>query len=110
VATREEGEKLRGLLGERKPPGGSESDTLFTDQQILDLIDEAGGDVEKAAFAGWRYKQAEFANLVNVTEGNSRRDMSDLLDNANSMVKLYGNAMGGNTEGRTRIGRIVRST
>jgi hypothetical protein len=110
VATREAGDRLRGLLGERKPPGGSDTETLFTDTQIDDLIEEAGGDLEKAAFAGWRYKQAEFANLVNVTEGNSRRDMSDLLDNANAMVKLYGNATGGNTEGRTRIGRIVRST
>lgn len=104
-----EADRLRALLGERKPPGGSESDTLFTDDQIGDLLVAAGDNLERAAFEGWRIKQAEFANMVDTTEGNSQRKMSDLREHAESMVKLYGRAAGGNTEGRTRIGRIVRT-
>lgn len=105
-----ESDRLRGLLGERKPPGGSDTDTLFTDVQIQELIDGAGGDLERAAYEGWRTKQAEFANLVDTSEGNAQRKMGQLRDHADSMVKLYSRAAGGNTEGRTRVGRIVRGT
>lgn len=104
-----EADRLRALLGERKPPGGSDTETLFSDAQIEDLLVAAANNLERAAYEGWRIKQAEFANLVDTTEGNSQRKMSDLQEHAESMVKLYGRAAGGNTEGRTRIGRIVRT-
>lgn len=101
-------DRLRNLLGELKPLGGSDTDTLFTDEQIDDLLDQAGGNLERAAYEGWRTKLAQFANLVDVTEGNSQRKMGDLQKHAEQMVKLYARTSGGNTEGRTRVGRIVR--
>lgn len=101
-------DKLRAMLGERIPKGGTFDDTLFTDQQILDLIEDAGDNLERAAFEGWRIKLAEFANLVDVTDATAQRKMSDLSENAEAMVKVYQRASGGNTEGRTRVGRIVR--
>lgn len=102
-------ERLRGLLGEPVPEGGTQNDTLFTDEVINDLLLKANGDLDRAAFEGWRHKAAHFANLVDVTEGNSSRAMSDLLKNAESMVRYYLRSSSGPTEGRTRVGRIRRS-
>ena len=102
-------DRLRGLLSEVIPPGGSATETLFSDEQIQDFLDMADNDLDRAAYEGWRRKAAEFANLVNVTEGNSARDMSDLHKNALEMIAHYSRARAGPTEGRTRIGRIVRT-
>lgn len=102
-------ERLRALLGEQIPEGGSATDTLFSDAEIVDLL-ETEGSVERAALGGWRVKAAHFANLVNVTEGNASREMSDLLKNAQEMIKLYTRSSTGPTEGRTRVGRIRRAT
>lgn len=81
---------------------------VFTDDQIQDMILQAGDDLERAAFDGWRNKAAYYADLVDVTEGNASRSMSDLHDHALAMMKIYASSRGGPTEGRTRIGHIVR--
>lgn len=101
-------QRLRDLLGEPIPPGGTEADTLFTEEKITDLLLQANGDLDRAAFEGWRAKAASLSNLVDTTEGNSQRKFSQLLDNANDMVKMYVRSSAGPTEGRTRVGRIRR--
>lgn len=100
-------EKLRQLLGETVPPGGSYNDTLFTDEEIDEFVDEAP-DLERAAYEGWRVKAAKLSTLVDTTEGNSQKKFSQLLENALDMVKVYQRSAGGPTEGRTRIGRARR--
>ena len=100
--------QLRGLLGERIPSGGNESDTMFSDVELQEMLDKANQDMDRAAYEGWRAKAAEFANLVDTTEGNYSRKFGQLLDNANTMARLYSRA-GGSVEGRTRIGRIRRA-
>jgi hypothetical protein len=108
VATAAEIATLRGLLGESIPEDGDETDTMFSDADLGVLIDEAP-NMDRAAMQGWRNKAANFANLVNVVDGASSRDFSDLLDNAMQMVKLYTRSDGsGLTQGRTTIGRSVR--
>lgn len=102
-------DRLRGLLGEEIPEGGDESDTLFTDERIDDLLTMTGNDVERAAYEGWRIKAARLSDLVDITEGNASRAMSDAHAHALDMIKHYQRASGGPTEGRTRIGRIKRS-
>lgn len=102
-------DRLRDLLGEAIPEGGDESDTLFTDEKIDDLLSTANGDVERAAYEGWRVKAAQLSDLVDLTEGNASRAMSDAHAHALDMVKHFQRASGGPTEGRTRIGRIRRS-
>ena len=102
-------DRLRDLLGEPIPDGGTESDTLFTDERLNDFLQIAGGDLERAAFEGWRAKAAQLAGLVDVTDGNASRKMGELLTNAETMVRYYQRSSAGPTEGRTRIGRIVRS-
>jgi hypothetical protein len=108
MATPEEVTALRALLGETIPNGGSDDDTMFSDGALIVLIDDSP-DLDRAAYQGWRIKMASFANLVNVVDGASSRELSDLLENAKSMVALYSRSAGGGiTMGRTRIGRIVR--
>ena len=99
--------KLRQLLGEVIPPGGTEADTLFTDEEIQDLLEE-NLDPERAAYEGWKIKAAKLANLVDTTEGNAQKKFSQLLSNAETMLKTYLRSSGGPTEGRTRVGRSVR--
>ncbi len=102
------GDRLRGLIGEVIPDGGTESDTQFTQAQIDQMLVDAGGNVDRAAYDGWRQKAAIYADLVNVTEGNASRAMSDLHKHALDMVKAYSVTSGSLTQGRTRIGRIRR--
>lgn len=102
-------DRLRGLLGEEIPEGGDETDTLFTDERITDLLTMTGDNVERAAYEGWRIKAAKLSDLVDITEGNASRAMSDAHAHALDMIKHYQRASGGPTEGRTRIGRIKRS-
>lgn len=102
-------ERLRQFLGEDVPAGGSVDDTLFTNEEIQDLIDQAGNNLERAAYEGWRVKAARLASLVDTTEGNAQRKFSQLRASAESMIKLYQRSSEGPTEGRARVGRIVRA-
>lgn len=101
--------ELRGLLGETIYLGQSEGDTLFTNQRLAVILDNNNGNLERAAYDGWREKAATLANLVTVTEGAASREMTELQDKALEMVKLYAKSSTGPTEGRARIGRIVRT-
>lgn len=97
-------ERLRALLSDTDPDS-----YVVTDDQIDDLLAE-GADIERAALGGWRIKAAYYSRLVDITEGNAARKMSQLFDHAQQMIKLYSGSRGGATEGRTRIGKIVRGT
>lgn len=99
--------KLRSLLGEEIPEGGSEDETLFTDEKIAELL-ASNSELERAAYEGWRIKAAKLSSLVDTTEGNAQRKFGQLLDNALDMVKIYQRSSSGPTEGRTRIGHIKR--
>lgn len=104
----EESDRLRQLLGESIPDGGSAADTLFKDHEIEDLLERGLGDAEIAAYEGWRVKAAKLSSLVDNTEGNVQRKFSQLLSNAEKMVKMYLRSSSGPTEGRARVGRIKR--
>ena len=99
--------RLRQLLGEDIPTDGSDEDTLFSDEEIIDFLDR-NDDIERAAYEGWRVKAARLSNLVDSTEGNIQKKYSQLLDNAQDMVKTFLRSSGGPTEGRARVGRIRR--
>lgn len=102
-------EALRSMIAEEIPAGGSElEDTLFTNDRLKLLIEGAGGSLERAAYDAWREKAGKYAGLVSVTEGAASREMTELYSNALEMVKLYSRSSAGPTEGRARVGRIVR--
>src|SRR6186713_1260100 len=99
MATAEEIVKLRSLLGEDVPEGGTEDDTLFADEELASYVDDTPS-MERAAYEGWRVKAARLANLVDYTEGNSARKLSQALSNAEKMVKIFQRSAIGSTEGR----------
>lgn len=103
-------DRVRSMLGEEVPVGGNEGDTLFTEEKLADLIVAADGDLEAAASAGWRLKAAHYADLVDVSEGNSTRAMSDLHKNALAMAKYYAGEIASGALGSRNvvIGEIAR--
>jgi hypothetical protein len=110
-------DQVRLAVGENIPADGGEADTMFTNAQIQNMLDASGGVVVKAALSGWQAKAAEYSNLVNVSEGNSQREMSDLYKAALKMVEYYEGLVAalevtddfeGKT-GRVVIGEISRS-
>lgn len=106
-------DRLRGLLGEAIPAGGSDTDTMFTDDEIDDLLEQglAVNDVHQiqaAAYYGWLEKMANYANLVTVNEGNAMRELTELHRNAQRMVDRYIGYAETPSRGRARIGRISR--
>lgn len=100
-------DRLRALLGEDIPDGGTAADTLFKDSEIQEFI-STSPNLDRAAYEGWRVKAARLSNLVDTTDGNIQRKFSQLLDHANAMVKTFSHTSTGPTEGRTRVGRAVR--
>jgi len=108
-------DELRLLIAESVPSGGTEADTMVTDEQLQSYID--GTDtMTLAAVKGWEYKAGEYAALVDTSEGNSARAMSDLHKQALAMAayfqdkaKLEGQDDLGNRRGRANIGVISRS-
>ena len=97
---------LRLYIDDVMPTDGT--DPMFSDAELQHVLDEAAGDPERAAVEAWRWKAAKYAGLVDVTEGNASRAMSDLQDHALSMVLHFEKSRTGPTEGRTRIGSIRR--
>lgn len=100
-------ERLRLLLADPMPTDGT--DPMFTDVELTNILGEAGDNPERAAADAWVMKAARYAELVDVTEGNASRAMSDLHSHALAMVKQFQRSSNGPTEGRTRIGRIRRA-
>ena len=111
MATTEQIAALRGHLGERIPAGGTEADTMFTDVELGTVVDSTPNEYA-AALKGWEQKRAEWASLVNVTDGASSRALSDLMEHADTQIAYYTkratNAPNYNRV-RARIGKIVRS-
>jgi hypothetical protein len=95
-------ERLRKLLGESIPDGGSEDDTLFKDDEITDLIDRAGS-VDDALAEGWAMKAGMLVTLVTTVEGSSTRKLSDAYTHALAQAKLYGGEDGTITTGTGRV-------
>lgn len=98
--------RLRKLLGESIPTGGTAADTLFSDEEISDLLSRHT-TVENSLGEGWEMKAAALADLVTTVEGSSQRKLSDLHDHAIAQAKYYRGGSGG--AGTTRIATVARS-
>lgn len=100
--------RVRALIGEAIPTGGTDADTMFSDLDIQDLLEEGFSDPNAAAYYGWREKAANYASLVNVNEGNAARELSDLHRQAVRMMDRYVGYVDTPSRGRARMGKIVR--
>ena len=99
-------ERLRSYLGEMIPVGGSASDTLFSEDQIDDLLTRHGSP-EAARREGWEWKAGILATLVTTTEASSTRKLSDAHRAALNELERLG-PPGSTTTGGTTIHRISR--
>jgi len=83
--------KLRKLLDERIPEGGSDADTRFSDVDMDELLIEAA-DIYEAAAAGWTLKagmfQRELGQIESYSVGQERYDMRKLQDMVNYALKM----------------------
>lgn len=90
--------KLRKYLNEIIPPGGNESDTKFTDEEINDMIDEAP-NIYSAASVGWTIKAGMFHNKIEKYQaGQESYDLTSLKDqysHALAMAKQYSSMASG---------------
>lgn len=94
---------LRLYLGESIPSGGTDADTLFSNEDINELLEQTDS-VEQAAALGWRAKAAELSRLVDVSEGPSKRYLQQRFENALAMSKQFGSP----SSGTTRLHQLTR--
>jgi len=87
--------KLRKLLDERIPNGGSDADTRFSDAEVDELLSEAT-NIYAAAAIGWTRKAAMFqreaGQIQSYSVGQERYEMSnpkDLMEYALKMAETY---------------------
>lgn len=87
--------RLRRLLDERIPAGGSDTDTRFTDDEIDELLEEACC-IYGAAAAGWTEKaamaQREMGKLEQMTTGQETyryTGLKDRIEYALAMADRY---------------------
>jgi len=99
-------DRLRALIGESIPEGGQDSDTLFSVDEIADLLTRHG-TVEKSLGEAWEMKAAKLSNLVDVYEGDQRRLLSQSARQALEMAKYFTGKDGVGTP-KTRVHRIRR--
>jgi hypothetical protein len=88
--------KLRKLLDERIPEGGSDADTRFLDADIDELLIDAA-NIYEAAAAGWTLKagmfQRELGQIESYAVGQERYDLrklQEMIDYALKMAETYG--------------------
>lgn len=92
--------KLRRLLDEVIPPGGTESDTRFTTEEIDELLTEAS-NLDQAAAEGWTRKAAramsERGGLEESQAGDERHRFVSIQayrDHCLAMAQLYASRAG----------------
>jgi hypothetical protein len=79
--------KLRKLINETIPIGKTEDETLFSDEEINDLITEAAS-IEAAAAEGWTQKAGKLQTGEPATEGYSAGQETYKLTSLKDRVKM----------------------
>lgn len=101
-------QRVRALLGESVPVGGDETNTMFSDAEIDDFVEQGVDDVYASAYWGWIEKAANYSRLVDVNEGNAARSLSDLHRQALRMITRFEAYVPTPGRGRARMGNIIR--
>lgn len=81
--------QLRLLTGERIRSGKSDSDTRFTDSELIDIIIRHAGNLYLAAAEVWSAKAADAAELVDISESGSERKLSQIFKQFSAMSDTY---------------------
>lgn len=106
-------DRLRAYVGERIPITGTDQDTLFTADEVTDLLTNFQGPfagtpqgLYLAAAEGWERKASYYADQADHEQGGSRDSLSQLNKQALVEATRYRNLA--YQRNVPRIGRIVR--
>lgn len=80
----------------------------YTDVILALRLDEEGGDIRRLVSSIWSEKAARYAELVDVQEGSSRRNLSSLYQQALAMSQQFGGEDIGGTRRAARTRPIER--
>lgn len=97
--------RLRRYVGDRIPPGQDDKAAFFSNEEIADLLEEANGNLNRAAMLGWFAKMAEFAKLIDTDISGANRRLSQMWKQADAMFRHYAEIIGVDAE--AMIGRVV---
>lgn len=90
-----------------------QSDSIYADAFLQDVIDRNTGDLYAAAAEVWGMKAARAAKLVNVSESGSSRSLAQKAEQARSMAVYYRNmspTVVTDQSGQTATRPIIRPT
>lgn len=111
VVTPEQITRLRRLVGDKLSDAGDDSDTFWKDSELEDILNEANGSMNLAAYKGWQEKAAEYARLIDISESGADRRLSQRHVNATRMVEIFRKniADGFDSPGKSRVVARVAS-
>jgi hypothetical protein len=105
--------RLRRFLGEKIPPGGTEADTRFEDNELEDLLEESQ-TIYGAASLGWTEKagmfQEEMGSVEETSTGSERYrfiQLKDRLAYAQTMAQDYRRRELEELDGQSKGGYIL---
>lgn len=98
-------QQLRLLVGERIPPGGSETDTLFSNEELSIILNRHNDEFNSAAAEAWAIKAAEFAVLIDVSEEGSERRLSQRYRHAMLQLDYYSNLVQADKDALLEVAR-----
>ena len=105
--------RLRRFLGEKIPPGGTEADTRFEDNELEDLLEESQ-TIYGAASLGWTEKagmfQEEMGSVEETSTGSERYrfiQRKDRLAYAQTMAQDYRRRELEELDGQSKGGYIL---
>lgn len=98
--------RLRMLLAEQIPAGGSDSDTLFLNAELDDLLINFP-TFNMTVAVGWAAKAAKLSGLVDIEESGSKRRLQQKFMNAQRMADFYSKQAGLDQEAIAKAIRVV---
>jgi len=86
-------------------------DSKYNSAKLAEIINSNNKDLNLAAAQIWTEKAAMYSQLVDMQEGESKRNLSDLNQNALRMAQTFRQLSDSGSTGTrpTRIGRIFRA-
>lgn len=81
--------RLRLRTGERLGPNQSDSESMFTDDELMMILADSSDQIDIATLAVWIAKVAEYASLYDREESGSANKMSQLYRQASAEVTRW---------------------
>lgn len=105
-------DRLRKMLNEVVPTGGTEADTNFTDAELDNLLNDAAENIYLATSFGWTLKAGLLKDRVEKykvgQESYDKTTLKDMADHALKMARQYADMSrpGGGKPGGARMLKV----